>query len=365
MKHISAAACGSLLMLVAAACSNNEWHIKGSLEGGEGKEILVQASDNGRWYTLDTITAGKDGKFDYSHPAMGRPDIYRLSLNGRNIYFPIDSIETITVTANDSTFDTSYTIAGTPNADALMMVDTKLREAVSAHGIYAAANDSVMKRELAQTILSDPAGIVAYYIISKQINGQYLFNPAVRSDNRIIGAVANAYNEQRPNDPRTAYIKQIYLANRAAMMPTHALPTDTIQAAELAYFDIALTNQKGDTLTLSKTVNNNKVVVLSFTAYTADGSTAYNAQLADAYRRYHSQGLEIYQIAFDDDEFQWKKSANNLPWITVYHPATQGIQLLQSYNVQGLPTTFVIANGQITDRITDPNKITSTIARHI
>ena len=36
---------------------------KGTLEGGAGKEILVQASDNGRWYTLDTITTGKNGKF--------------------------------------------------------------------------------------------------------------------------------------------------------------------------------------------------------------------------------------------------------------------------------------------------------------
>lgn len=364
MKHLSTGICGSLLLITAASCSNNEWRVKGTLEGADGQEILVQASDNGRWYTLDTITTGKDGKFDYAHAAMGRPDVYRLYLNGQSIYFPVDSIETITVTASDSAFDSSYEINGTPAAEAMMLADKKIREAVAAKGAQAALNDSVLKRELAQTILADPAGIVSYYIISKQINGQYIFNPGVRTDNRVIGAVANAYNEQRPDDPRTAYLKQIYLANRMAMNPNLTVPTDTIQATELAYFDISLTDQKGKTHALSDAVNNNKVVVLSFTAYTAEGSPAYNALLNDVYTRYHDRGLEIYQVAFDDDEFQWKKSANNLPWITVYHPSTQGAQTLMNYNVQGLPTTFVIANGQITDRVTDPTALSTTLSRH-
>ena len=237
-------------------------------------------------------------------------------------------------------------------------------DAVRAKGAESALTDSELKRELAQTILADPSGIVAYYIISKQINGRYLFNPADRMDNRVIGAVANAYSEKRPDDPRTSYLKQLYLANRVAMNPDLTMPTDTIQATELAYFDISLTNEKGDTISLSDAVNRNKAVILSFTAYTAEGSTAYNALLAEAYRRYHNQGLEIYQVAFDDDEFQWKKSAKNLPWITVYHPSTQGAQTLMNYNVQGLPTTFVLANGQITDRVTDPSAISTTVGRH-
>lgn len=361
MKHLPIAT-GASLLLVAAACSNNEWHVKGILEGGADKEILVQASDNGRWYTLDTITTGKNGRFDYSHPALGRPDVYRLTLGDKSIYFPIDSIETINITTSDSAFDSSYTIEGTPGAQAMMDVDRRLREAVAAKGAGEALTDSLLKRELAQTILADPAGIVSYYIISKRINGQYLFNPSVRSDNRVIGAVANAYTQQRPDDPRTSYLKQLYLANRIAMNPSTGMPTDTIQATELAYFDIALTNQKGDTLTLSDAVNTNKVVLLSFTAYTAEGSTAYNALLADAYRRYHDRGLEIYQVAFDNDEFQWKKSANNLPWLTVYHPSTQGAQTLMNYNVQSLPTTFIIADGQIADRVLDPATLPSLLS---
>ena len=58
------------------------------------------------------------------------------------------------------------------------------------------------------------------------------------------------------------------------------MPADTIQATELAYFDISLTNEKGDTISLSDAVSRNKAVILSFTAYTAEGSTAYNALLA-------------------------------------------------------------------------------------
>ena len=101
----------------------------------------------------------------------------------------------------------------------MMEADRKLMDAVRAKGAESALTDSELKRELAQTILADPSGIVAYYIISKQINGRYLFNPADRMDNRVIGAVANAYSEKRPDDPRTSYLKQLYLANRVAMNP--------------------------------------------------------------------------------------------------------------------------------------------------
>lgn len=360
MKHILAASAAGTLLLMAAACSNNSWHVEGTVAGATDKPMLVQASENGHWYTLDTIVPGRGGKFSYAHPAMGRPDVYRLTLDGRSIYFPVDSIETVTVEANDSTFDTSYTIAGTDAAASMMEVDRLIREAGAS-----ALTDAQLKRKLAEMMLADPSGIVAYYIISKRVNGEMLFNPAVRSDNRVIGAVANAYSEKRPSDPRTSMLKTLYLANRAMINPASVAPADTIQATELAYFDIALTNEKGQKFTLSDAVKRNKVVVLSFTAYTAEGSPAYNALLAEAYRAYHGQGMEIYQVALDDDEFQWKKSAKNLPWITVYHPATIGAELLRSYNVQGLPTTFVIANGTITDRVTNPKTITATVGRHM
>lgn len=226
-----------------------------------------------------------------------------------------------------------------------------------------AAADSLLKRELGGMIIADPAGIVSYYIINKQINGKRIFNPDNRRDNKVIGAVANAFDQYRPTDPRTRYLRALYLAHRPSTRSSE--PTDTVHATEIGFFDIVLTDNTGATHTLSDVVNRNKVVVLNFTAYLADWSPAYNLELAKAYEKYHNSGLEIYQIGLDEDEFQWKQSAKNLPWITVYNPSTNGVDLLMKYNVQALPATFIIANGELAKRVTDVTAIGSDIAAHL
>ena len=242
--------------------------MEGSVEGADSKNLIVQASDNGRWYTLDTITTDKNGRFEYSHAPAGYPDIYRVNLDDKSIYFPIDSIETVTVTANA--------------ADLMMTVENRIAETVVRLGTEKALSDSLLKRDLSGLILSDPASIMAYYIINKQINGRHIFNPADQFDNRVFGAVANAYNEFRPADHRTRYLKEVFLRNR--QLPA-GLPTDTLKVTELPFFNISLMDNTGATHELNDIVARNKVVVLSFTAYGAEGSPAYNVALADRHRK--------------------------------------------------------------------------------
>lgn len=76
--------------------------------------------------------------------------------------------------------------------------------------------DSLLKRELGRKLLANPSGVVAYYIVNKRIGGMPLFDPANRLDHRIIGAVANAYERVHPDDPRTGYLRKLYLSGRQA-----------------------------------------------------------------------------------------------------------------------------------------------------
>ena len=330
--------------LLVGCGSSGKWRVEGSVEGADSKNLIVQASDNGRWYTLDTITTDKNGRFEYSHAPAGYPDIYRVNLDDKSLFFPIDSIETVTVTANAADFDHGYTISGSTSADLMMTVENRIAETVVRLGTEKALSDSLLKRDLSGLILSDPASIMAYYIINKQINGRHIFNPADQFDNRVFGAVANAYNEFRPADHRTRYLKEVFLRNR--QLPA-GLPTDTLKVTELPFFNISLMDNTGATHELNDIVARNKVVVLSFTAYGAEGSPAYNVALADTYRKYRSKGMEIYQVAIDDDEFYWKQSAKNLPWITVYNPPTTGGSVLSVYNVRTLPTTYILPTASL------------------
>lgn len=355
MKHILISA--AILGTLTACNSEKSWEVKGQIDNSSDSKMLVQASENGRWYTLDTIEIKSDGTFAYKHTPSGYPDIYRLTLDGKSIYFPIDSVESVTVNSDAKTFDSEYTLSGSSAAEMLMNVD---RLIMSKAKSGETKSDSLLKRELGGMIIGDPAGIVSYYIINRQLNGKRLFDPSNKSDNRIIGAVANAFNEKRPSDPRTGYLTTIYLSNKSK-----GAPTDTIVATTMSYFDLDLSDNKGVEHKLSEVVNGNKVVILNFTSYQSDGSTALNVLLADTYRKYHNQGVEIYQVSMDNDEFQWKQSAKNLPWVTVYNPPTQGFTLANKYNILGLPTTYLFSDGELVERVEDLTKLDSQVARYL
>lgn len=353
---------GSAALIALASCSGgNEWKVSGQIEGADGQTMVLEASSNGRWFPIDSVKLNEAGNFKFSHAAAGYPDIYRLRLGDKSLYFPIDSIETVTVLSKASAFDTDYTLTGSESAEMLMHVDRRVRDAIAKNGLNSLSNDTLLKRELGGMMLGDPAGIVSYYIINKKVGGVPLYNPENKGDNRIIGAVANAFNQYRPNDPRTEYLRKLFISNRRVANGTVA----TIEAPEVSLFDIELYDNKGVKHNLNKVAADNKVVILSFTVYGAEASPAYNIVLNNVYDKYSKSGLEIFQVALDEDEYQWKQSAKNLPWVTVYNSAADGTAYLGNYNVTMLPTTYVIVNGELRDRVADPSQLATAVAKYL
>lgn len=344
-------------------CNNsNSWTVKGSVDNGAGRTIVLEASDNGRWYALDSAKIDNSGKFAMTSNATSYPDIYRLNLDGQSIYFPIDSIETVAITGNAEAFASEYSMSGSTEADIMMHVESRIKATIAAKGAEA-ATDSVLKRELGGMLLGNPAGIVSYYIINRKIGNAPLFNPTDKNDLKIIGAVANAFSSHRPNDPRTGYLKSLFLSNKRAMQTT--LVSDTLYVNETPLLDINLSDNTGESHSLKEVAKQNKTVILNFTLYNVDASPAFNLELAKIYDKYRNSGLEIYQVSVDNDEFQWKQSAKNLPWITVYNSTVDGATNLLNYNVSNLPATFIINNGEVVARIEDITTLDKELKKYI
>lgn len=363
LKHISFAAMSAAVIITS--CSNpDKWTLNGTIEDAPNKHIAIEAAENGIWLPVDTMSTDADGKFSYSHAPLGYPDIFRLSMDGKYIYFPVDSVETLSLTTSANNFSDGAIISGSESAERIQAVDRRIKKSVDSLGIAGALTDSLLKRDLSQMILADPAGIVSYYIICKQIGNQFLFNPTLSMDNRILGAVANSFSEQRPDDPRTRFLKSVYLKNRSAG-GRQSDAADSFEVKEVDFFDIALTDNNGQEHKLSDAVGKNKVVLLNFTIYGTEVSPALNVALAEAYGKYHNNGFEIYQIALDEDELYWKQSAKNLPWITVYNPpvAPGSGKILTNYNVQTVPASFLIVNGQLLERVDDYENLSSKVAK--
>lgn len=365
MKTIGKLLIISSLVLTVSCGNSNQWHLEGRIDGlGEKDLVVLEGNNQGYWYPMDTIEVRGNGSFSYSREAQGYPDIYRLRIGEKSLYFPIDSIETISLSAQAPDIDVNHSLSGTPQAENLERVDSLLRAEVSSAGAQAVTANASLKRELGKMILADPAGIVPYYIISKRVGGQPLFNPAVKEDLRIIGAVANAFNEQRPSDPRTTYLRNLFISNRPKSGKVNE--ENVAYANEVRAFDINLFDNEGKKHSLLDLTSKGNVVILNFTAYTAQESPAFNVMLNKVYEKYHSQGLEIFQVAFDDDEYAWKQTAKNLPWITVLNGAADGDKALRDYNVGSLPAIFIFdRNGDVVERVTDLNTLDSSVARRL
>lgn len=350
----------ALAALALSSCNNHAgWGIKGTLNDAEpDTKLVVEANNAGFWYTLDSIAVGQDGKFEYQSAApLAGQDILRLTLPGKgSVYFPIDSIDQLTLVASAANFGTGHSLGGSHMAEQVSRVDS----------ILATDNETAAKqRQLIDIITSDTTCLVAYYTLGKSIDGALIFDPTENLGNRVYGAVAQLYDMRRPADNRSKAVMKTYLEGRRALgkLPLDKVPV--IEVPETGFFEIELYDARGQKQSLTE-VAKGKTVILNFTTNEHVNSPALNSLLNDIYTRYRSQGLEIYQVAFDSDEVSWRESARSLPWVAVWNAPADGNSVLINYNVRSLPTTYIIdKNGTLVERVENAAELQQKVAKHI
>lgn len=62
------------------------------------------------------------------------------------------------------------------------------------------------------------------------------------------------------------------------------------------------------------------------------------ARLKSVYQKYHSRGLQIYQICMSDDADAWRNVAKTYPWTAVYDNKTLQSELIEKYYVVTIPS---------------------------
>ena len=90
---------------------------------------------------------------------------------------------------------------------------------------------------------------------------------------------------------------------------------DASKVTESGVVDIRLLDNNGHERSLTSLKG--QVVLLDFHIFAMDESPARILALRELYNKYHSQGLEIYQVSLDPDEHFWKQQTAALPWINV------------------------------------------------
>ena len=203
---------------------------------------------------------------------------------------------------------------------------------------------------------------ISYYALGKSVDGKPLFDPAESLGNRAYGAVAQVYASRRPLDPKGTAVQKAYFEGRRKLGKVN-VNQQVIELPETGFIDIVRYDARGKQQSL-KELSQGKVVIVNFAQYDLQASPAINAMLNALYSKYHDKGLEIYQLAFDNDEVSWREAARNLPWTAVWNAPSDGPEVLAHYNVGSLPLFYIIdRNGDLIERIETPADLPGKVAK--
>ena len=359
----------AVIMVAALAftsCNNKKFHINGNItEAKDSMLYLENISLNGP-EKIDSVKLGKDGSFAFEENAMDSvsPEFYRLRIANQTINLSIDSTETIHVKAAYPTMAYKYEVEGSENCSTIKELSLKqMNLQATINSITKNPNMGVDSMNVAiaqvinsykqdiktQYIFKAPMKASSYYALFQtiQIGGtnSLLFNPRNNKDDiKVFAAVATSWDTYYPNAERGKNLHNIAIQGmKDVRIMENQMAERQIDASKVSVngcINLSLTDNKGVVRNLTDLKG--KVVLLDFHLFANRESTKRIMMLRDLYNKYHAAGLEIYQVSVDPDEHFWKTSTAGIPWICVRdEDGVQG-QSLASYNVQSIPTFFLI-----------------------
>lgn len=352
----------ALAVAALGACdSEPKFKVEGEVTGAEGKMLYLEASALEGIVPLDSVKLNAGGTFAFKETRPESPEFYRLRVDDKVINFSVDSTETVRINAGYADFATGYTVEGSANSEKIKELSLKqlqlqnkvdeLYRAMQSHAIgvdvFQDSLTAMMKRYKDEVkiayIFAAPNTAAAYFALFQKVNNYLIFDPLnSRDDIKCFAAVATSLNNFYPHADRSKNLYNIVIKgmkNTRTSQQTVELPEE-VQVSETGVIDINLRDMKGNARKLTNLKG--KVVIVDFTVYQSAVSASHNYMLRDLYDKYASRGLEIYQISLDADEHYWKTTADNLPWICVRDANGIYSSVAASYNVQNVPTLFLV-----------------------
>lgn len=371
-----------IALLTVTSCGKQKFHIAGNITEAKDSTLYLEHIGLDGTAKIDSVKLGEDGAFDFAQDGVEAPEFYRLRIANQSINLSIDSTETVTVNAAYPSMMMRYEVKGSRDCEkikelSMMQMDLQIhinQIAANPNISIDSANvliDRVLKEYKntvkTQYIFKEPMKAYAYYALFQTVQmgrmNTLIFNPRNRKDDvQVFAAVATSWDTYHPDTERGKNLHNIAIEGMKDVRIIEQRKTQTIDPSKVnegSLIDIALQDNKGQTRRLSDLKG--KVVLLDFHLFADEKSTERIMALRDLYNKYHAQGLEIYQVSVDPDEHFWKVSTEALPWISVRDEDGPQARVLALYNVQRIPTYFLInrdnelrkRDAQITDLDTE------------
>lgn len=352
--------------LSLTSCNNKKFHVNGTISDAKDSVLYFENMSLNGPVVVDSVKLAEDGSFDFSGKATEAPEFYRLRIAGQIINVAIDSTETVKFKASYPTMTSQYEVEGSEENSkikelALLQLGLQGQVNAIAQNPQLGVNevqDSVIKVLTAYKenvkrnyIFKEPMKAYSYFALFQTFtlgNMQSLvFNPRSNKDDiKVFAAVATSWDTFYPGAERGKNLHNIAIEGMKDIRIVQAERNQQIDASKVStsgIIDIALADNKGQVRRLSDLKG--KVVLLDFHAFGTKQSTQRIMMMRSLYNKYHAAGFEIYQVAVDPDEHFWKTQTAALPWISVR--ADEDSQVLSLYNVQSIPTFFLITKDNV------------------
>ena len=309
---------------------------------------------------LDTVYTS-NGKVTCGVPVYaGSPEFIYLSYgNGENVSLLLQNREKVSVTA-DWAAPGKVEIRGSEESVLMQEVDSVIKafnaefdrmasELAEAEERGGQAEVTRLKRELGSVYVKCKQNAIKYvYSHPKSMSVIPVLYMKTSGGLPVFSQTTDAILMERVYDSlKTVYPASPYLVSLAdeVSLRLNAMEIQNrMAAAEAVDFpEIVLNDVNGQQQSL--TALKGKVIILMFWDASNVEQRVYNTDLKILYERYHSRGLEIYQVGLNSDKTAWAMQVKEqkLPWISVCDPSAGASVGAMLYNVTQLPAMYVIS----------------------
>ncbi len=349
--------------LALASCTSEKFRVSGNISDAKDSILYFENMSLNGAVIVDSVKLGEHGGFSFAGEAPKTPEFYRLRIARQIVNIAIDSTENITVKASYPTMSANYEVQGSEECAKIKelavlqmglqaQVDAVLRNPNVTPPLEGDSIRSLIEAYKAMVkanyIFKEPMKAYAYYALFQTFSlgtqAALIFDPrSKKEDVQVFAAVATSWDTFFPNSERGQNLHNIAIEGMKNVRIIQAGQSQTIDpelVSTSGVLEIALPDNKGNIRRLTDLKG--KVVLLDFHIFATRESTGRIMMLRELYNKYHAQGLEIYQVSLDPDEHFWKEKVAALPWISVRDENGTASQAAAQYNVQAIPTYFLI-----------------------
>ncbi len=350
-----------LPLLLLLSCSRGEKvEITGFVENADKGMIYLDEQGISEIRQIDSVRLKKDGSFRLKD-RIENPTFYNLHTGNQQIIplllTPGTSAE---IQADMQDFINGYEIYG--SEESLYLLEMNRTLAVTKHQVdsirkvlqenpdadeeftreLAASYDEIIqgqRRYSIQFILEHISSMASIYTLYQKIDDDNF----VLNENRDIQLVKITSESLDTIWPGSEHVQA--LKRDAANLEENLYSQrwrQVVETVESTFPEIRLPDPNGDTIALSSLKG--KVILLSFWASWDQASVSHNIPLKGIYRSYHSRGLEIYQVSFDNEREAWVNAIqfDELPWVNVSELSYPESSVAHIFNLEELPVVFLI-----------------------